>query len=264
MAASNSALRYVAANWMVTPFARFRPMDTILYGRYLRQFLHDYYYVTSRSTVSHLVCTPRLHHPIAADWIMIPLSRFRPMESILLDHISANSYTIITMLHPMAPFLTWFSPHMQCVAADWMVIPFSRSKSMESILAPTPSLPRTWSRGRGGAAVRRRTKHIAQRRHSAPEPQGYTQAMPCAQQAGETAGGAARRTGGPDPVSSRDGAESADLVYFVDAAGVEQDALRQRCLAAVYVCRDADVSQPGEGLWQKAGSVSSGRRGGGG
>jgi hypothetical protein len=33
--------------------------------------------------------------------------------------------------------------HTQYVAADWMVIPFSRSRSIESILAPTPSLPRT-------------------------------------------------------------------------------------------------------------------------
>ena len=35
------------------------------------------------------------------------------------------------------------SPQLQYVAADWMVMPFSRSRSMESILAPTPSLPRT-------------------------------------------------------------------------------------------------------------------------
>ena len=31
----------------------------------------------------------------------------------------------------------------QYVAADWIVMPFSRSRSIESILAPTPSLPRT-------------------------------------------------------------------------------------------------------------------------
>lgn len=29
------------------------------------------------------------------------------------------------------------------VAADWIVMPFSRSSSIESILAPTPSRPRT-------------------------------------------------------------------------------------------------------------------------
>lgn len=34
--------------------------------------------------------------------------------------------------------------HLQKVAADWIVIPFSRSRSIESILAPTPSLPRTY------------------------------------------------------------------------------------------------------------------------
>ena len=38
---------------------------------------------------------------------------------------------------PASPF------HTQYVAADWMVMPFSRSRSIESILAPTPSLPRT-------------------------------------------------------------------------------------------------------------------------
>ena len=38
--------------------------------------------------------------------------------------------------------ISW-SPHAQYVAADWMVMPFSRSSSMESIFAPTPSLPRT-------------------------------------------------------------------------------------------------------------------------
>lgn len=34
----------------------------------------------------------------------------------------------------------------QKVAADWMVIPFSRSRSIESILAPAPSFPRTWQK----------------------------------------------------------------------------------------------------------------------
>lgn len=33
--------------------------------------------------------------------------------------------------------------HFVNVAADWMVMPFSRSSSMLSILAPTPSLPLT-------------------------------------------------------------------------------------------------------------------------
>ena len=33
--------------------------------------------------------------------------------------------------------------HLQNVAADWMVMPFSLSSSIESIFAPTPSLPRT-------------------------------------------------------------------------------------------------------------------------
>jgi hypothetical protein len=33
--------------------------------------------------------------------------------------------------------------HWTLVAADWIVIPRSRSRSIESIVAPTPSLPRT-------------------------------------------------------------------------------------------------------------------------
>ncbi len=39
--------------------------------------------------------------------------------------------------------LTSVSFHLQYVAALWMVMPFSLSRSIESIFAPTPSLPRT-------------------------------------------------------------------------------------------------------------------------
>ncbi len=39
--------------------------------------------------------------------------------------------------------LMWWPSHSQWVAADWMVMPRSRSSSIESILAPTPSLPFT-------------------------------------------------------------------------------------------------------------------------
>jgi len=46
----------------------------------------------------------------------------------------ANSYSMMLMCE---------SFHLQKVAADWIVMPFSRSKSMESIFAPTPSFPRT-------------------------------------------------------------------------------------------------------------------------
>ena len=45
----------------------------------------------------------------------------------------------------MSITLTAWSFHVQNVAADWMVMPFSRSRSMLSIVAPTPSLPRTWA-----------------------------------------------------------------------------------------------------------------------
>jgi len=39
--------------------------------------------------------------------------------------------------------LMWLPFQKQCVAADWMVMPRSRSRSIESIFAPTPSLPFT-------------------------------------------------------------------------------------------------------------------------
>ena len=39
-------------------------------------------------------------------------------------------------------FILW-PFHRQCVAAEEMVIPLSFSSSMESIVAPTPSLPFT-------------------------------------------------------------------------------------------------------------------------
>ncbi len=43
----------------------------------------------------------------------------------------------------MTPLLAAGGGHWQNVAADWIVMPRSRSSSIESILAPTPSLPRT-------------------------------------------------------------------------------------------------------------------------
>ena len=39
--------------------------------------------------------------------------------------------------------LMWWSSQIECVAALWMVIPRSRSRSMESMVAPTASLPFT-------------------------------------------------------------------------------------------------------------------------
>jgi hypothetical protein len=48
--------------------------------------------------------------------------------------------------------LMLLSFQVQKVAADWMVMPFSRSSSMLSILAPTPSLPRTLGESGGISA----------------------------------------------------------------------------------------------------------------
>ena len=45
------------------------------------------------------------------------------------------------------------------------------------------------------------------------------------------------------------------LVNLVDAACVEQDALRQRRLPAVYVCGDADIAQVGERLRNEDGEL---------
>jgi len=57
---------------------------------------------------------------------------------------SARSTSIVKSTWPgVSMTLICVSPHWQCVAADWMVMPFSRSSSIESILAPTPSFPRT-------------------------------------------------------------------------------------------------------------------------
>mmetsp|Transcript_33942 Transcript_33942/g.95515 ORF Transcript_33942/g.95515 Transcript_33942/m.95515 type:complete len:233 (+) Transcript_33942:2722-3420(+) len=59
---------------------------------------------------------------------------------------SARSTSMVKSTCPgVSMMLIWWtgSPHTQCVAADLIVIPFSRSRSMLSIVAPTPSLPRT-------------------------------------------------------------------------------------------------------------------------
>eukprot|EP00982_Pelagococcus_subviridis_P014566 31342-Pelagococcus_subviridis.AAC.5 len=58
--------------------------------------------------------------------------------------LSARSTSIVKSTWPgVSMMLMLLSFHLQYVAADWIVIPFSRSSSMESIFAPTPSFPRT-------------------------------------------------------------------------------------------------------------------------
>jgi len=57
----------------------------------------------------------------------------------------ARSTSIVKSTCPgVSMMLISCSFHRVKVAADWIVMPFSRSRSMLSILAPTPSLPRTY------------------------------------------------------------------------------------------------------------------------
>ena len=54
-----------------------------------------------------------------------------------------STSTVKSTCPGVSMMLMCVSPHSTCVAADWMVMPRSRSSSMESMVAPTPSLPRT-------------------------------------------------------------------------------------------------------------------------
>ena len=57
---------------------------------------------------------------------------------------SARSTSMVKSTCPgVSMMLMWWSFHSVYVAADWIVMPRSRSNSMESIFAPTPSFPRT-------------------------------------------------------------------------------------------------------------------------
>lgn len=48
------------------------------------------------------------------------------------------------LLPGVSMMLMLWSFHMVYVAADWIVIPLCLSSSIESMMAPTPSLPLTW------------------------------------------------------------------------------------------------------------------------
>ena len=131
-----------------------------------------------------------------------------------------------------------------------MVMPFSRSRSIESIFAPTPSLPRTWRERRRVAARSLRVGAGVARLHSAWGAQNALsraasrRTRPPLRRGRCVAGRrrAARRRlakAGRRPGARR----TPHLVDLVDAAGVEQDALRQRGLAAVDVRGDANVAQ---------------------
>ena len=75
------------------------------------------------------LCTPATEHSTR----MAPSSTFRARSTSMVK----STWPGVSMM------LTWWSFHMVKVAALWMVIPRSRSSSMESMVAPTPSLPRT-------------------------------------------------------------------------------------------------------------------------
>lgn len=67
----------------------------------------------------------------------------------------------------------------QKVAADWMVIPFSRSRSIESILAPTESLPRTWQESRVEGRRSGCQSGTSGKQHWPRTPHGFPQSCPC-------------------------------------------------------------------------------------
>jgi hypothetical protein len=76
-------------------------------------------------------------------WLCTPLTpqstRMAPSSTR-----SARSTSIVKSTWPgVSMMLMWCVPQLQKVAADWIVMPFSRSRSMLSMVAPTPSLPLT-------------------------------------------------------------------------------------------------------------------------
>ena len=76
-------------------------------------------------------------------WLCTPLTpqstRMAPSSTR-----SARSTSMVKSTWPgVSMMLMWCVPHEQKVAADWIVMPFSRSRSMLSMVAPTPSLPLT-------------------------------------------------------------------------------------------------------------------------
>lgn len=97
--------------------------------------------------------------------------------------------------------MLWFF-HMVYVAADWMVIPLCLSSSMESIVAPTPSFPLTFTPQKElintASSIGSLINYLA---HSGP-----------------------------------------DLMNLCDPARVEEDPLGQRSLPRIDVSRDADVA----------------------
>ena len=78
-----------------------------------------------------------------SDWLWTPATaqstRIAPSRTR-----SDRSTSIVKSTWPgVSMMLKWSPFHSQCVAAEAMVMPRSRSSSIESILAPTPSLPFT-------------------------------------------------------------------------------------------------------------------------
>ncbi len=95
--------------------------------------------------------------------------------------------------------------HSVYVAADWMVIPLCRSNSIESITAPTPSLPLTYKY----LPHEPKLKHISLFSSTTTETKCKL---------------------------------LSHLVHLWDSACVKQDSLCERCFSRINVGRNTDVS----------------------
>mmetsp|Transcript_17679 Transcript_17679/g.50500 ORF Transcript_17679/g.50500 Transcript_17679/m.50500 type:complete len:215 (-) Transcript_17679:3705-4349(-) len=112
-------------NWSTT-LSGFAPARSSLLTK---ATLGTSYRFICRSTVNDCDWTPETPHN----------TRTPPSKTL-----KARSTSIVKSTCPgVSMMLIWFSFQEQWVAADCMVMPFSLSKSMESIFAPTPSFPRT-------------------------------------------------------------------------------------------------------------------------
>lgn len=125
-----------------------------------------------------------------------------PLPQMAHEPVVVHTSMVKSTWPGVSIMLMTVSCHWQYVAADWIVIPFSRSRSIESIFAPTPSLPRTWQ---AATQLSRATVHAA-----AHQQQTHMQGT--------------------------------DLMDSMYPAGIEEDALRERGFARVNMRGDANVA----------------------
>lgn len=104
--------------------------------------------VAVQSISSHKEHTTVAQHQPLSSTVRAPRSLFtRRNGSLTASELLLPGVSMMLML---------VSFHMVYVAADWMVIPRCRSSSIESMTAPTPSLPLT-------LAKKKRKKHQSKR-----------------------------------------------------------------------------------------------------